>query len=144
MPLSAMWPHSLVLFPAEFASPPAAGQLADHDNIPVANKRRTCYAPLVALKTCSVSCNDLQDVLHTVEVTAETLYDAVAKALLVFRQNDWVADIGTGMTPVTVVVKEPTVMHQVLMRDFERWLKRNGRSTAETANRSALRKQLGV
>jgi hypothetical protein len=48
------------------------------------------------------------------------------------------------MTPVTVVVKEPTVMHQVLMRDFERWLKRNGRSTAETANRSALRKQLGV
>jgi len=98
----------------------------------------------VALKTCSVSCNDLQDVLHTVEVTAETLYDAVAKALVIFRQNDWVADIGTGMTPVTVVVKEPTVMHQVLMKDFERWLKRNGRSPAEAANRSALRKQLGV
>jgi hypothetical protein len=55
-----------------------------------------------------------------------------------------VADIETGLTPVTVVVKEPTVMHQVLMKDFERWLKRNGRSPAETASRSALRKQLGL
>jgi len=110
----------------------------------MANKGRICYAPDVALKTCSVSCTDLHDVLHTVEVTAETLYDAVAKALIIFRQNDWVADIGTGMTPVTVVVKEPAVMHQVLMKDFERWLKRNGRSPAESASRSALRKQLGV
>ena len=98
----------------------------------------------MALRTCSVSCTDLQDVQHTVEVTAETLYEAVAKALVIFRQNDWVADIGTGMTAVTVIVKEPTVMHQVLMKDFERWLKRNGRSPAETASRSALRKQLGI
>jgi hypothetical protein len=98
----------------------------------------------VALRTCSVSCKDLHDVLHTVEVTAESLYDAVVKALIIFRQNDWVADIGTGMTPVTVVVKEPTVVHQVLMKDFAQWLKRNGRSPAETASRSALRQQLGI
>ena len=54
------------------------------------------------------------------------------------------AHIGTGMTAVTVVVKEPTVMHQVLMKDFAQWLKRSGRSPAETASRSALRKQLGI
>jgi actin-like ATPase involved in cell morphogenesis len=84
------------------------------------------------------------DVQHTVEVTAESLYEAVAKALIIFRQNAWVADIGTGMTPVTVVVKEPAVRHQVLMKDFDRWLKRTGRSPAETASRSALRKQLGL
>jgi hypothetical protein len=71
-------------------------------------------------------------------------YSGVSKGLVVLRQNDWVADIGTGMTAVTVVVKEPTVMHQVLLKDFERWLKRNGRSPAETASRSALLKQLGV
>ena len=72
----------------------------------------------MALRTYSVSCKDLQDVQHSVEVTAETLYEAVAKAPIIFRQNDWVADIGTGMTPVTAVVKEPTVMHQVFMKDF--------------------------
>ena len=52
--------------------------------------------------------------------------------------------IGTGMTPVTAAVNEPTVKHYVLMKDFARWLKRNGRSPAETASRSALRKQLGI
>jgi hypothetical protein len=77
-------------------------------------------------------------------VTAESLYEAVAKALIIFRQNAWVAEIGTGMTPVTVVVKEPTVMHQILMKDFERWLMRNGRSPAETASRGALRQRLGL
>jgi hypothetical protein len=55
-----------------------------------------------------------------------------------------VPDIGTGVTQVTVVVKKPTVMHQVVMKDFERWLKRTGRSPAERASRSVLRKQLGI
>jgi hypothetical protein len=98
----------------------------------------------VALRTCTVSCKDLQDVRHTVEVTAESLYEAVAKALKILHDNDWVVEIGTGMTLVTVVVREPTVMHEVLMKDFERWLKRNGRTPAETASRSALRRQLGL
>ena len=98
----------------------------------------------MALRTCTVSCQDLQDIEHTVEVTAETLYEAVAKALVVFRKNDWVMDIGTGLTPVTVVVKEPVVVHKVLMKDFERWLKRNGRSPAEHVQRSELRRQLGI
>jgi len=34
-------------------------------------------------------------------VTAESLYQAIANAVVIFRQNDWVADIGTGMTAVT-------------------------------------------
>jgi hypothetical protein len=119
--------------------------LSDHlCQLDTADRFRCRFEAADPLHRCSVSCNDLQDVLHTVEVTAESLYDAVAKALIIFRQNDWVAEIGTGLTPVTVVVKEPTVMHQVLMKDFERWLKRSGRTPAETANRSVLRKQLGL
>ena len=98
----------------------------------------------MALQSCTVSCNDLQDVQHTVEVTAESLYEAVAKALVTFRKNQWVAEIGTGMTAVNVVVKEPAVVHEVLMKDFERWLKRNGRTPAETASRCAPHQKLGL
>ena len=121
----------------------AVSQPLSHGNR-VANKKRIWYSPCVALRACSVSCKDLQDVQHTVEVTAESLYEAVAKALKIFRDNDWVAEIGTGMTSVTVVVREPTVVHEVLMKNFERWLKRNGRTPAETASRSSLRQQLGL
>jgi hypothetical protein len=44
----------------------------------------------VALRTCKVACRDLAGNDHTVEVTAESLYEAVGKALVIMRQNDWV------------------------------------------------------
>jgi hypothetical protein len=48
-----------------------------------------------------------------VEVTAETLYEAVAQALAMVRGHDWVGDIGTGLTTVTVKVRNPEITHIV-------------------------------
>ena len=42
------------------------------------------------LRSCKVACRDLAGNDHTVEVTAESLYEAVGKALVIMRQNDWV------------------------------------------------------
>jgi hypothetical protein len=47
----------------------------------VANKRRICYALHVVLRTCTVAVKDIRDVEHSIEVTAETLYEAIATAL---------------------------------------------------------------
>jgi ATP-dependent DNA ligase len=68
---------------------------------------------IVALRTCTVSCCDLKGVEHSVEVTAASLYEAVAQGLRVFRENDWVDDIGGGRTTITVVVRQPRVEHKV-------------------------------
>ena len=57
---------------------------------------------MVPLKTCKVSCFDLKEVKHTVEVSAGSVYEAVAQALRIFRDNNWVEDIGHGQTPITV------------------------------------------
>jgi hypothetical protein len=80
---------------------------------------------------------------HTVEVTAESLYEAVARGLAALRDADWAGDIGHGQTIVTVVVKQPEVEHSVRMRAFEAWLESNGRSPAEMALKSRLRELLG-
>jgi hypothetical protein len=53
----------------------------------------------VVLKTCKVSCIDLQGVEHEIEVSAGSLYEAVAQALRIFRDNEWVEDLGPGQTP---------------------------------------------
>jgi hypothetical protein len=82
-------------------------------------------------------------VQHTVEVIAESLYEAIARGLVILRENDWAMDVGTGMTPVTVAVREPVVTHRVLMKDFERWLNRDGRSPAEHLQRAESRRLLG-
>ena len=63
---------------------------------------------------------------QTVEVTADTLYEAVAQGLRVFREQDWVNDIGWGQTTISVVVRHPVVEHKVRVQDFERWSREVG------------------
>ena len=91
----------------------------------------------VVLKTRRVSCVDLRGVEHTVEVTAASLYEAVAQALRIFRENEWIESIGRGQTPISVKVK-----HTVRVQDFERWLEASPRSPAELALKNRLRELL--
>jgi len=44
----------------------------------------------MALKSCRVSYIDLGRIDHTVEVSVNSLYEAVALALRIFRDNDWI------------------------------------------------------
>ena len=93
----------------------------------------------VAVRTCRVSCRDLRGIEHTVEVTADSLYEAVAQALRVFREDTWVDEIGRRLTAVKVVVTQPEVEHRVVIRDFERWLDSGGKTPAEITLKSRLR-----
>jgi hypothetical protein len=82
----------------------------------------------VALKTCKVFCFDLKKVRNTIGGGAGSVYEAVAQALRIFRDNEWVEDIGRGQTRITVKVKHE---HTVRVQDFERWLEASPRSPAE-------------
>lgn len=105
---------------------------------PWANKKRICYTLFVTLRSCKVACRDLSGNEHLVEVTAESLYEAIGKALSLMRQDDWVEEIGEGLTEVRVRVSQPSVEHRVLMKDYRRWLDSRGRTPAE----SALKKRI--
>jgi hypothetical protein len=104
----------------------------------VANKKRSCYVPAMAVRTCRVWCRDLAGIEHTVEVTASSLFEAVAQALRIFRENEWV-EIGHGQTLLVIRVKQPEIEHQVRIKDFEQWLNSNARSPADMALKSRLR-----
>jgi hypothetical protein len=97
----------------------------------------------VVLRTCTVAVKDVRDVEHSTEVTAETLYEAIATALAALQQDNWVGELGQGFTTVTVVVHQPPVKHEVKMKDFVSWLGRQGRSPAEVMLKQKLEKILG-
>jgi hypothetical protein len=97
----------------------------------------------VALRTYTVTYCDLKGVGHSVEVTAASLYEAVAQGLRVFRENDWADDIGGGRTTITVVVRQPRVEHKVRVQDFEQWLEGHPRSPAEMTLKNRLREIMG-
>ena len=98
----------------------------------------------MTLRTCRVACCDLNGVEHTVEVTADTLYEAVAQGLRAFRDADWVSDLAHGQATITVVVKQPEVKHNVRVKDFDNWLESAGRNPAEMSLKSRLRQLLGI
>jgi hypothetical protein len=53
-----------------------------------------------------VSCRDLVGTEHAVEVTAESLYEAVAQAWGILRGDIWVEEIGEGLTELKVRVNQ--------------------------------------
>jgi hypothetical protein len=87
-------------------------------------------------------CFNLKEVKHTVEVSAGSVYEAVALTLRIFRDNEWVEDLGRGQTPITVKVKHPEIEHTVRVQDFERWLEASPRSPAEMILKNRLRELL--
>src|SRR5947207_3357935 len=45
---------------------------------------------VMTLQTCNVAFEDVNGQRHSLEVTAETLYEAVAQALAAFRRYEWI------------------------------------------------------
>ena len=98
--------------------------------------------PSVALKTCRVSCVDPAGIEHAVELSANSLYEAVAQGLRIFRENEWVEEIGRGQTAILVKVKHPETEHTIRVQDFARWLPASPRSPADMILKNRLRELL--
>jgi hypothetical protein len=98
----------------------------------------------VPLKACTVVVHDLNGTAHSLDVTAETLYEAVARAVATVQGHEWVGDIGKGLSTVTVKVRNPEVTHIVKIQDFENWLNRGCKSPADTALKARLRMMVGT
>lgn len=96
------------------------------------------------LRSCRVTIEDMAGVTHTVEVTAETLYEAVARGLTAIRGKDWAAGIAEGLNAVRVSVADVRVEHAVRMVDFKKWLEKPGGSPREVGQRQRIRAILGT
>jgi hypothetical protein len=97
----------------------------------------------VVLRTCTVAVKDVRNVEHSIEVTTETLYEAIATVLAALQQDNWVEVIRQGFTTVSVLVQQPPVKHEVKMKDFLSWLGCQGRSPAEVVLKQKLERILG-
>jgi hypothetical protein len=76
---------------------------------------------VAAVRTCVVTVSDLDKVTHTVEVQAETLFEAAAAAVAAFRQHSWGANALAATAVLRIEVQAPTVVHTVPLAALERW-----------------------
>lgn len=98
----------------------------------------------MAVRSCSVTIKDLEGVTHTVEVTAETVYEAVALGLSAIKANDWVSDIAQGSNAVQVCAKDVPIVHSVQLKDFTAWLDGAAASPRELSKRKRIKGILGI
>jgi hypothetical protein len=96
------------------------------------------------VRSCRVTINDMDDISHTVDVTAETLFEAVALGLAAIRGRDWVDELREEHGIVDVTVTEIPVKHTVQMKDFNAWLVRQGGAPRDIIQRTRVRKILGI
>jgi hypothetical protein len=106
-----------------------------------------CSPPLYALRivgvrACVVSFAGERGVRHSVEVTAETLYEAAAQALAIFKASEWADAIGPG-TELIVAVKNPETKQTVTPSQVRRWCDGVAVSPDEVLKRHRVKTFLG-
>ena len=97
--------------------------------------------PSVAAHSCVVSFTGASGIRHSVDVTAETLYEAAVVAITRFRRDIWGEVIAAG-TRLEIEVREVSTKHSLTLQQVERWLASPG--TPYDASRKAKLKLMLV
>ena len=94
------------------------------------------------MKACRVSFTDGDRIKHTVEVQAESLFEAVGLAIVLFRRSDYFGCDPVGHTEFTVEAREPSTEDRVTRMQFNEWLNRQSRSPREMSVRRKIREAI--
>jgi len=95
----------------------------------------------VTLRACTVSFRGASGIRHSIDVEAETLYEAAVMAVTRFRRDIWGEAVAAGTT-LEVEVREPSTKHSLTLQQVERWLASPG--TPHEASKKAKMKLMLV
>ena len=97
--------------------------------------------PAVALRTCTVSFTGPSGIRHSVEVTAESIYEAAALGVSALRKSGWTDAIAPG-TELEIQVREPATSHRLTVGQIRRWCDGVAVSPDETLKKRRLKQLL--
>jgi hypothetical protein len=97
----------------------------------------------MAVKLCRVSFTDADRIEHAVEVEANSLYEAVGRAIARFRDCGHLPYQPEGLHRFVVEPRSLTEQHVITRPQFEEWLARPHGSPRDVFLRSKLRELLG-
>jgi hypothetical protein len=75
----------------------------------------------VAVRACTVSFKGVSGVRHSIDVEADSLYEAAIKAVARFREDPWMEQVAPA-TVLDVEIREPATKHSVSLHQLETWL----------------------
>lgn len=90
------------------------------------------------IRTCAVSFLDQRGIRHSVDVQAESLFEAAVLAIQTFRQDPWMERIGPA-TVLDVEVRQPATRHAITLQQVERWLAGATPNPSEASKKAKLK-----
>ena len=96
----------------------------------------TCV--VVATKTCTVSFTGPSGVRHSVDVSADSLYEAAIVGFSLLKKDGWVDPIAPG-TRLEIQVRKPATAHSVSLAQLRRWVEGIAVSPDETLKKQKLK-----
>jgi hypothetical protein len=96
----------------------------------------------VAIRQCSVSFVGPTGVRHSIDVTAETLYEAAATASAAMNKEEWSEPIAPG-TPIEIQVREPATTHTLSIAQIRHWCDGIAVSPDEVLRRQRVKSLVG-
>ena len=95
----------------------------------------------MATKTCNVSFTGPSGVCHSVEVSADSLYEAAIVGFSFLKQEGWVDPVAPG-TRLEIQVRHPATTHRVSLAQLRRWVEGVAVSPDETRRKRKLKELL--
>jgi hypothetical protein len=95
----------------------------------------------VPVRSCTVSFRGVSGIRHSVDLDAESVYDAAIRGLALLRRDGWVDSVGSA-TELEVQVREPATRHSVSVQQLRRWCDAIAASPAETIRKAKLKQLL--
>jgi hypothetical protein len=92
----------------------------------------------MATKTCIVSFAGPSGTRHSVEIAADTLYEAAIVGFSLLRQDGWVDPIAPG-TQLEIQVRHPATTHRVSLAQLRRWVEGVAVGPEETLRKRRLK-----
>ncbi len=90
-------------------------------------------------RTCTVSFTGHDGIRHSVNVQAETLYEAVVLAIRTFRENDCAPSTASQLD---VEARSPSVTHTVSLAKVQDWLRSSAKSPSDKMVKERLKELL--
>ena len=95
----------------------------------------------MALRICTVGFKAATGIAHSVDVEAETIYEAAAMGLARLKKDGWIEGLGPG-SKLEVTVRQPGSHHSLTVQQLQRWLNSVNPSPLETLKKAKLKQLL--
>ena len=90
------------------------------------------------LRLCTVSFKSATGISHSVDVEAETLFEAAGLGLARLKKDGWIEGLGPA-SRLEIAVREPSTMHSLTVQQLQRWASGITTSPAEVLRRTKVK-----